>query len=60
VNFDPNRAKKVAEIFQEFGANRQILIFTFHPSTIEYFGRSSINLIELKPALDGQFVRLLQ
>ena len=47
VNFDPDRAKRAAEIFQEFGKNRQILIFTCHPSTIEYFDRSIINLIEL-------------
>ena len=47
VNFDPTRAKKTAEIFQDFGKNRQIIIFTCHPSMVEYFDKSSINLIEI-------------
>lgn len=47
VNFDPTRAKKTAEIFQDFGGNRQIIIFTCHPSMIEYFDKSSINLIKI-------------
>jgi len=47
VNFDPTRAKKIAEIFQDFGKNRQIIIFTCHPSMVEYFDKSSINLIEI-------------
>jgi uncharacterized protein YhaN len=48
VNFDLKRAQKTAEIFQEFGKNRQVIIFTCHPSTKDYFGKSSVNLIELK------------
>jgi len=47
VNFDLKRAQKTAEIFQDFGKNRQVIIFTCHPSTKDYFIRSSINLIEL-------------
>jgi uncharacterized protein YhaN len=48
VNFDQKRAQKTAEIFHEFGKNRQVIIFTCHPSTKDYFGKSSVNLIELK------------
>jgi uncharacterized protein YhaN len=48
VNFDPERARKTAEIFQEFGNNRQVIIFTCHPSTKEYFSKSKVNLIEIK------------
>ncbi len=47
VNFDPARAKKTAEIFHDFGINRQILFFTCHPSMVEYFDRASVNLIDL-------------
>ncbi|MBN2481141.1 MAG: AAA family ATPase [Bacteroidales bacterium] len=47
VNFDPVRARKAAGIFQEFGENRQILVFTCHPSTPEYFNRTKINLLIL-------------
>ena len=47
VNFDLHRAKKTAEIFQEFSENRQFLLFTCHPMTVDYFDRSGINLINL-------------
>ncbi|MBN1159025.1 MAG: AAA family ATPase [Bacteroidales bacterium] len=47
VNFDPERAKKTAGIFHEFGENRQILLFTCHPATIQYFGNKKINLLIL-------------
>lgn len=47
VNFDPHRAKKTAAILQEFGKKRQILIFTCHPSILEYFSRNEINPIML-------------
>jgi len=52
VNFDPERARQTAEIFQKFGENRQILIFTCHPTIINYFDSSSINPIQIKE--DGQ------
>lgn len=48
VNFDPKRAQKTAEIFQEFAKNRQVIIFTCHPSTKDYFRKSQANIIELK------------
>jgi uncharacterized protein YhaN len=47
VNFDPVRARKAAGIFQEFGEKRQILVFTCHPATLEYFNKHKINLIKL-------------
>ncbi|MGR3219829.1 MAG: ATP-binding protein, partial [Candidatus Anammoxibacter sp.] len=47
VNFDPNRAKRTAEILHEFGENRQILIFTCQPITTEYFNDLTINLIRM-------------
>lgn len=47
VNFDPKRARKTADILQEFGENRQVIIFSCHPSTKEYFKKSHVNLIKL-------------
>ncbi len=47
VNFDPNRAKRTAEVFHEFGRNRQILIFTCHPETVKYFKPKDINQIHI-------------
>ena len=47
VNFDPERAEKIAEILHEFGKNRQVLIFTCHPETIEYFNKLDINRLQL-------------
>jgi uncharacterized protein YhaN len=47
VNFDPNRAKKTAEVLHEFGKNRQILVFTCHPETVEYFKPKDINQINI-------------
>ena len=41
VNFDPERAKHVTAILQEFGADRQILVFTCHPSTAEQFDHAA-------------------
>jgi uncharacterized protein YhaN len=46
VNFDPDRAKNSAEIFQEFGKDRQIIFFTCHPYMVEYFNKP-VNLIDL-------------
>jgi uncharacterized protein YhaN len=48
VNFDPDRAKKTAEIFHDFGKERQIIFFTCHPAMVEYFDRSAVNLIDLQ------------
>jgi uncharacterized protein YhaN len=47
VNFDPYRARQTAEILREFGKNRQILIFTCHPDTKDYFDSSVVNLTQI-------------
>ncbi|MDQ3683499.1 MAG: hypothetical protein M3352_10595, partial [Bacteroidota bacterium] len=47
VNFDPVRAKQTAKILHEFAENRQILIFTCHPVTKDYFENLPINIIEV-------------
>jgi uncharacterized protein YhaN len=47
VNFDSYRAKQTAEILEEFGRERQILIFTCHSTTRDYFDKSKTNFIEL-------------
>ena len=47
VNFDPYRAKQTAEILREFGQDRQILIFTCHPDTVDYFDPSQVNITQI-------------
>jgi len=47
VNFDPDRAKRMAEILHEFGENRQILIFTCQPLIKEYFKNLDVNLVRI-------------
>jgi len=47
VNFDPHRARQTADILREFGKDRQILIFTCHPDTKDYFDNSVINLTQI-------------
>lgn len=47
VNFDPLRAKRTANILHEFAENRQILIFTCHTITKEYFKGLPVNIIEI-------------
>lgn len=47
VNFDSIRAKQTAKILHEFAENRQILIFTCHPSTKDYFENLPVNVIEV-------------
>ncbi len=47
VNFDPDRARKTAEILHEFAKNRQVLIFSCHPSTVEYFNGLEVSLVEI-------------
>ncbi|MCD6441123.1 MAG: AAA family ATPase [Candidatus Marinimicrobia bacterium] len=47
VNFDPYRARQTAEILREFGKDRQILIFTCHPDTKDYFGSAVVNLTRI-------------
>ncbi len=47
VNFDPQRAQKAAEILTEFAEQRQILMFTCHPETKEFFDAQAVNIIRL-------------
>jgi uncharacterized protein YhaN len=47
VNFDPSRAKRTAEVLHDFGRNRQILIFTCHPETVEFFRAKDINKLQI-------------
>ena len=47
VNFDPYRARQTAEILREFGKDRQVLIFTCHPDTKDYFGSAVVNLTRI-------------
>lgn len=47
VNFDPERTRRTAEIFSDFAVDRQVIIFTCHPSTAGYFEKKKINLISL-------------
>jgi uncharacterized protein YhaN len=47
VNFDPARARQAAKILQEFAAMRQMLIFTCHPATADFFDRDKIKVIDV-------------
>ncbi len=47
VNFDPVRAKRTAKILYEFAQDRQILIFTCHPITKNYFEDLPLNFVEI-------------
>ena len=47
VNFDPARARQMAKILQEFAAQRQMLIFTCHPGTADYFDRDKIRVMDV-------------
>jgi len=47
VDFDPHRARQTAAILREFGKDRQILIFTCHPDTKDYFDSSVVNLTQI-------------
>ncbi len=44
VNFDPERARRVAELLVEFAAEHQVLVFTCHPQTAEL-------LLEVQPTI---------
>ncbi|MFB6226374.1 MAG: AAA family ATPase [Candidatus Paceibacteria bacterium] len=46
VNFDQKRAQETAEIVEEFARDRQVLIFTCHPYTIDLF-KDRVNTIEI-------------
>jgi uncharacterized protein YhaN len=47
VNFDPGRAKRMAEVLSGFSKNRQLLLFSCHPETPGLFRSSDVNLINL-------------
>jgi uncharacterized protein YhaN len=47
VNFDPDRARRMAAVLHEFASNRQLLMFTCHHQTMELFNDKNINLISL-------------
>jgi uncharacterized protein YhaN len=47
VNFDAQRAKQIAGIMETFATDRQILIFTCHPSTLDLFNESMVNIVKL-------------
>ncbi|TVQ10267.1 MAG: hypothetical protein EA361_14235 [Bacteroidetes bacterium] len=47
VNFDAARARHAAQLLQSFAQNRQLLLFTCHPSTLELFDRDRVNVIKL-------------
>ena len=47
VNFDEKRAQKISEILNDFGQNRQILIFTCHRHTADLFDNNKINILRL-------------
>jgi uncharacterized protein YhaN len=44
VNFDPERARAMAELLVEFSENHQVLLFTCHPSTAEMFSTQGENV----------------
>ena len=41
VNFDPSRARRAAAAFVQLAETNQVLVFTCHPSTVEYFREAS-------------------
>ena len=47
VNFDSARARQTAKILQEFAAQRQMLIFTCHPATADFFDRDKIRVMDV-------------
>jgi uncharacterized protein YhaN len=47
VNFDPKRAEKTAGILYEFAKKRQVIVFTCHPETMNYFKRMDVNKISI-------------
>ncbi|QQS40264.1 MAG: AAA family ATPase [Acidobacteriota bacterium] len=48
VNFDDGRAAEAASVFWDFAnGSRQILIFTCHPRTRDFFGEREVNEVSL-------------
>jgi len=51
VNFDPTRARRAAAAFVQLAETNQVLVFTCHPSTVEYFREASPGVAVIR--LDG-------
>ncbi len=47
VNFDNNRAKSIAEIISDFARQRQVMLFTCHPTSVKLFDSDRVNIIRL-------------
>jgi len=47
VNFDPQRARQTAQILQDFAQTRQVLLFTCHPATLNFFDKEKINVFTI-------------
>lgn len=49
VNFDPERAQRTAHAFADLSRTNQVLVFTCHPTTVEFFRTAlpSTRVIEL-------------
>jgi uncharacterized protein YhaN len=47
VNFDSERARHMANVLHGFASDRQILMFTCHPHTIDLFEGKDVNIIRL-------------
>ncbi|MCH8474076.1 MAG: AAA family ATPase [Opitutales bacterium] len=45
VNFDPDRAARIADVLTEFAVGRQIILFTCHPHTKEMFVERGARLV---------------
>ena len=47
VNFDPVRARETAALLSKFALDRQVLLFTCHPGTKDFFDATKVNVINL-------------
>ena len=47
VNFDPDRARRMADVLYEFSRDRQMLMFSCHPEIPDLFDGKDVNLIKL-------------
>ncbi len=47
VNFDPDRARRMADVLYEFSIDRQMLMFSCHPEILDLFDGKDVNLIKL-------------
>jgi uncharacterized protein YhaN len=54
VNFDPERAKAMAKVLEDYSEKRQILLFTCHPGTIDIFKEAAPKTNEIKMEITGK------